>query len=173
MTTWTLKWTSNSSTRLRTKLKLKSGLWDRVETTCRLDLFRGLVPKAKRDRPQAIDCWILIYKTFHYLKKNKSNCLPVIWGSVIWSPDDVAQLCSFCSIFVPAFVSFGSGMVGILAILFISSNLSLHNGWIVETGKHLVSNFTAELPVKFVFKKFPPGQVCHGQSLVNRGSLLF
>lgn len=55
----------------------------------------------------------------------------MILGLVIWSPADVAQPCSSCSsILVPAFVSFGTGMVGMvaMAILFICSNLSPQYG---------------------------------------------
>ena len=53
----------------------------------------------------------------------------MILGSVIWSLAHVAQPCSSCSsILVPAFVSFGTGMVGMLAILFIYSNLSPQYG---------------------------------------------
>ena len=84
-------------------------------------------------------------------KKKQSNQLPVLLGSVIWSPVDVAELCSSCSsILVPASGSFGTVMVRKLTTLFISSNLSLQNGWIIGNGKHSASNFTAELPDQFV-----------------------
>ena len=75
----------------------------------------------------------------------------MILGSVIWPPADVSQSCSSCSsILVFAFVSSGTQVVRMLAMLFISSNLNLQNGSIAGSGKPLASNSTAELPDEFV-----------------------
>lgn len=64
----------------------------------------------------------LIAELFIFKKKEKANNL----GSTTWSLDNIAQPGLFCnSILVPVFVSFGTGIVGMLAVLFISSNFSL------------------------------------------------